>query len=62
MEELNGKLLSKTEELMDRQTKWMEVTESLRKKEDELKKQETKSVTSAEGLEGLPHPLQLCTY
>ncbi len=41
MEELNGKMMSKTEELMDRQTKWMEVTESLRKKEDEIKKQES---------------------
>lgn len=40
IDELNSKLMSKTEELMDRQTKWMEATEALRKKEDEVKKME----------------------
>ena len=32
--------MSKTEELVDRQTKWMDVTEELRKKQDEMKKTE----------------------
>lgn len=41
MDELNTKLMSKTEELIDRQNKWMESTEALRKKEDELKKMES---------------------
>lgn len=42
VDDLNSKVVSKTEELMDRQTKWMEVTEALRKKEDELKKTENR--------------------
>lgn len=44
MEELNSKLMSKQDELIDRQSKWMEVTETLRKKEDEMKKTEARCV------------------
>lgn len=44
MNELSGKLTSKQDELIDRQTKWMEVTEALRKKEDDVKEMESRYI------------------
>ena len=44
VEELSNKLMSKQEELIDKQTKCMDATEALRKKEDEVKKLEGRYV------------------
>ena len=42
MEDLSNRLMSKQDELVERQRKFMEITDSLRKKEDEIKKLENK--------------------
>ncbi len=44
MEELQTKLVAKTEELMEAQKTWMEVRESLRKTEDEVQRKERRLV------------------
>ena len=40
VEELQTKLVAKTEELMEAQKRWIEVKESLRSAEDETKRKE----------------------
>ena len=42
VEELQTKLVAKTEELMEAQKTWMEVRETLRKSEDECQRKEKK--------------------
>ncbi len=44
VEELQTKLVAKTEELMEAQKTWMEVRESLRKTEDEVQRKERRLV------------------
>jgi len=43
VEELQSKLVTKTEELMEAQKTWMELKEFLRKKEDEVQKRDRRS-------------------
>lgn len=40
VDELSGKLMAKQDEIIDKQTKCMDATEALRKKEEEMKKME----------------------
>ncbi len=47
VEELQTKLVAKTEELMEAQKTWMEVREALRKTEDEVQRKERRLVAWA---------------